>query len=93
MTDAVVAVENTIDANTDAHQSPSYIDGARQGNVMAPILSLGLQSYAATSAGIVPVADTDAIHDAVLIEVKKLLDFYGHDIPIWDEVVALAKKV
>ncbi|OIN06094.1 hypothetical protein BFS86_19505 [Shewanella algae] len=39
------------------------------------------------------VAQIEAEVDAKLFEVKKLLDFYGHDIPIWDEIVALAKKV
>lgn len=39
------------------------------------------------------VAKIEAEVDAKLAEVKKLLDFYGHDIPTWSEIVALAKKV
>jgi hypothetical protein len=39
----------------------------------------------------VSTAGTDV--DAVLTEVKKLLDFYGHDVPTWAEITALAKKL
>lgn len=39
------------------------------------------------------VATADDAIDGVVSEIKKLLDLYKHDIPIWDEVVALAKKV
>lgn len=39
------------------------------------------------------VATTEDAVDGVVSEIKKLLDLYKHDIPIWDEIVALAKKV
>lgn len=39
------------------------------------------------------VATAEDAVDGVVSEIKKLLDLYKHDIPIWDEIVALAKKV
>ena len=61
-------------------------------NVINPYPAL-MQNMTNSPVPLVPVADPDAIRDAVLVQVKKLLDLYGHDIPAWNEIVALAKKV
>lgn len=89
MTDAVIAVENSI----DMAQAKLYAGSPGIGNSIS-MEGLGVvQAAQSIAPALVPVANPDAISDAVLVEVKKLLDFYGHDIPIWDEIVALAKKV
>lgn len=75
-------------------QGPSTVSGGPVGTLIATGEALGVgQAAQSIAPALVTVANPDVIRDTVLVEVKKLLDFYGHDIPIWDEIVALAKKV